>query len=193
MNRLSQMGMNTALALILVSLGWTGHAAQAQGPQPQITPINTAPQDNPQVNLNLMVAKRVETIDAQGQPQKSWQEFSSGTIQVVPGDVLRYNLAANNRSDRPALNLVVTQPIPTQTVYVLESAQAGAMDGITLTYSIDQGASYTPNPMIEVKQEDGTVVKQPAPAELYTHVRWTFTKPIAPQTTENVSYQVQVK
>lgn len=145
----------------------------------------------PQVQLNLIAAKKVMQKDQEGKPQVTWQPMQ-GNVVVQPGDVIRYNLNATNNSDRPANNLVFTQPVPQRTKYVLNSATADSK-ATKITYSIDNGKSFVAQPTVQVKLPDGKVETRPAPAEVYTHIRWNFVSAIQPKTTLKGTYQVQVK
>jgi hypothetical protein len=98
---------------------------------------------------------------------------------------------ANNGS-RPATNLIVTQPIPKQTAYVLNSSST-IKSTATVTYSIDNGKTFVAKPTVQVKLANGKVETRPAPAEVYTHVRWKFTDAIAAKSTIGAAYQVRVK
>lgn len=89
---------------------------------------------------------------------------------VLPGDVVRYRLVFTNVTDVPVKNVEFKDPLPGGLRYVAASANADRED-ITIDYSIDGGATYSPQPMIE-EVVDGKPVRKPAPAELYTHIRW---------------------
>lgn len=146
-------------------------------------------QRQPQVQLNLGAQKKV-VQNQQGKQQVAWQTLQ-GSVVVHPGDVIRYIVSGKNNTNRSVKNLVVTQPIPKQTAYVLNSATA--KNGAKVTYSINNGKSFVENPTVRVKLSNGKVVTQPAPAELYTHVRWKFAEAIAPATAVNGTYQVRVR
>ena len=148
-------------------------------------------QSQSSVQLQLNAAKKIVQVDKQGKQQVSWQPLQ-GKVVVQPGDVIRYTLAGGNNSDRPANNLVVTQPIPQQTAYLLNSVTVDH-PGTIVTYSIDKGKTFVAKPIIQIKLADGKVQTQPAPAEMYTHVRWKFAQPINPKTALNAAYQVRVK
>jgi uncharacterized repeat protein (TIGR01451 family) len=106
---------------------------------------------------------------------------------------MRYVVTSTNVSDRAISNLVVTQPIPQRTIYVLNSATLGIAGNVEVTYSIDGGKTFVAQPTIQVKQPDGTVETRPAPAETYTHVRWKFPEALNPAVALNSSYQVKVR
>lgn len=143
------------------------------------------------VQIQLAAARQVVQTDAMGKQQVTWQPLQ-GKVAVQPGHVIRYTLNGANNSDRPLKNLVLTQPIPRQTVYILNSITVDHPSTV-VTYSIDNGRSFVEKPTIKIKLANGKVETQPAPAELYTHVRWQFKQLIKPQTAVNATYQVRVK
>lgn len=148
-------------------------------------------QRQPQVQLRLGAEKKILQKDQQGKQQITWQTLQ-GNVVVQPGDVIRYIVTGKNDSDRSVRNLVFTQPIPQQTTYVLNSVTV-KNSGTKITYSIDNGKSFVEKPTVRVKLPDGKVETRPAPAELYTHVRWKFIESISPATPVNATYQVKVR
>lgn len=148
-------------------------------------------QRQPQVQLSLGAQKKVVQKDQQGKQQVTWQTLQ-GNVVVQPGDVIRYIVAGKNDSDRSVRNLVVTQPIPNQTTYILNSVTV-KNSGAEITYSINNGKSFVEKPTVRVKLPNGKVETRPAPAELYTHVRWKFAEAIIPTAAVNASYQVKVR
>ena len=148
-------------------------------------------QAKPQVQLNLTAAKKIVGQTNDGKQQVSWQNLQ-GNVTVQPGDVIRYTVTGANNGDRPTNNLVVTQPIPRQTAYILNSSNT-INSSATVTYSIDNGKTFVAKPTVKVKLTDGKVETRPAPAEAYTHVRWKFTSAIAAKSKVAAAYQVRVK
>lgn len=180
-------------------LSWMAIATLATLPLAIDTPASARflPSDNlitqrqarPELKLNLRAEKQVITTES-GRKQTSWQALKDGAT-VNPGDVLRYSLSGRNEGMAPARNLVLNQPIPRQMTYVLGSVQAPS--GTKVSFSIDGGRTYSEKPMVKVKQADGKVVEQPAPAEAYTHVRWVLGSEVAAKAMVNVSYEVRVR
>lgn len=148
-------------------------------------------QRQPEVQLALGAEKKVVQQDQQGKQQVAWQTLQ-GKVVVQPGDVIRYSVSGKNSSASPVKNLVVTQPIPQQTTYLLNSVTV-KNNGVNVTYSIDNGKSFVAKPTVKVKLPDGKVETRPAPAEIYTHVRWKFEESIAPAAAVNATYQVKVR
>ncbi len=142
-----------------------------------------------EVQLKLVAEKKIISVDETGKEVIAWQSLE-GQPQVFPGDIVRYHLMSKNAGDQDAQNLVLSQAIPQGTVYVLASANSN--NGAEITYSIDNGQSFVANPTIEVEQPDGSIIEQPAPAELYTNVKWEVSQALLPQGDVDVSYEVQI-
>lgn len=146
-------------------------------------------QSRPEIKLNLSASKKLVIRDRQGQNQISWQVLKNGA-SVQPGDLVRYSLSGKNNGQGIAKNLVLNQPIPASMSYVEGSVQA---NGSSPSFSIDQGKTFSPRPMLKIRQADGSIVERPAPPERYTHIRWTFNQGVQPQALITVSYDVRVK
>jgi uncharacterized repeat protein (TIGR01451 family) len=140
------------------------------------------------------VAQNVQTkgqiqLRLEGKKSKTWQPLK-GQAVVQPGDVLRYTLNGENKSDRLVRNLTLNQPIPKGMVYVLKSASA--TNNAKITYSIDGGRSFVENPTVKVTLPNGKVETKPAPAITYTHIRLQIPS-VAAKTTVKATYQTQVR
>jgi len=143
-----------------------------------------------EVKLVMSAEKQVTVVDEKGESQVVWESLE-GEAVVQPSDVLRYAVVTSNDGEVPAKNLVITQPIPAAMTYVIGSEKGNT--AAEATYSIDSGETFVAEPMVEVKLPDGTVEMQPAPAEAYTHVKWTFNEDLASDVAVNVSHEVVVK
>lgn len=144
----------------------------------------------PEVRLTLSAEKQVMEAAAGETPETTWVALESGA-QVSPGDVLRYTVDGANSGEVEVENLVLTQPIPTEMTYVLTSATPA--EGAEILFSIDGGDTFVAVPTVEVTLPDGTIAQQPAPAEAYTHVRWTFGDTLVTAENLKVAYTLQVK
>lgn len=187
MKHLSMIGVAAAVLLSAPLGDRIVNSAAEQHPSAVVQNIQT---QRP-VQLNLLAEKQVMQKDAQGKPKVSWQAMQ-GKVTVFPGDVIRYTVRGANSGDRPVKNLVLTQPIPKQTTYVLNSVNVNH-PGVAVTYSIDRGKSFVAKPIVKVKMADGKVKIQPAPAELYTHIRWKFEQAVDSSKMLSAAYQVKVK
>lgn len=110
---------------------------------------------------------------------------------VNPGEILDWTITSANDGTAPARDYKTIGQIPKGTVLIAGSATA---DGsASVTYSIDNGKSYSAQPVIEEKQEDGTVKIVPAPVSMYTQVRYEWADPLAEGGKLQASYKVRVK
>lgn len=112
----------------------------------------------------------------------------TAATNVVPGTEVIYTITAKNTGTEPADNIVVTNPVPDQTVYVDGSA-FGA--GTNITFSVDGGKSYDKAQNLKVKDKAGQ--SHNAKAEDYTHVRWALQFNLQPGQEAPVWYRVRVK
>jgi uncharacterized repeat protein (TIGR01451 family) len=106
-----------------------------------------------------------------------------------PGDLLGYSLAFTNTTRGTVNNVQFVDPLPAGLVYQTGSARADRP--VRIEYSIDGGKSYSARPMIAVT-EAGRRVEKPAPAESYTHIRWTVSGPLASGAQVTAGFQAQV-
>lgn len=110
---------------------------------------------------------------------------------VMPGETLDWTITSANEGTAPAHQYKTVGQIPKGTSFIEGSATA---DGsASVTYSIDNGQSYAAQPVIEEKQADGSVKSVPAPASLYTQVRYEWSDPLADGGKLTASYKVRVK
>ncbi|MGI9107477.1 MAG: hypothetical protein ACR2G4_14665 [Pyrinomonadaceae bacterium] len=112
-------------------------------------------------------------------------------IAVNPGEILDWTITSANEGDAPARRYKTTGQIPHGTLFVAGSAVAEY--GATVSYSIDGGKNFSPQPMIEEKQADGTSKRVPAPVSMYTQVSYDWNDPLAAGATLSASYKVRVK
>ena len=164
-----------------------------------IPSISTAPAiaQTQQQNLELELVGELRVIKRnwRGEQEVAWRNLEGGFLRaaptVKPGDIVRYTVNGNNRTEQPISGLVLTDDLPADMVYVMNSA--GSVGGAAITYSIDGGKTYTAEPTIQVTLADATVETRPAPAELYTHVRWTFSSAVPAGASVSGQYQVRVQ
>ncbi|MEL6350653.1 MAG: hypothetical protein AAFR58_02705 [Cyanobacteria bacterium J06627_28] len=144
----------------------------------------------PEVKLEMGADKQITITDENGQPQVAWEALE-GDVTVQPGDVIRYTIESSNEGEMAAKNLVITQPIPEALEFEIGSDKGNA--SAETTYSIDNGETFVAEPMVEVTLPDGTVEMQPAPAELYSHVKWDFNEDLESSVVVDVSLEATVK
>lgn len=171
---------------LIITLPLVDRPVQASFP-----PVNQiiAQAQQPQVKLNLSAARKTVVVTAGEEKQVKWESLDDGAV-VNPGDILRYTISSENQGADNANNLVVTQPIPEQMVYELDTATS--KNQAEVVYSIDNGETFVAEPTITITTEEGEKIEQPAPAETYTHVRWKFGS-LSPEAGITAMYEVRVQ
>ena len=109
---------------------------------------------------------------------------------VNPGEILDWTINAENDGNAAALEYKTVGHIPRGTEFVAGSAKA---DGAKTVFSIDGGKSFSPQPMIEEKQADGSLKRVPAPSSMYTEIRYEWSDPLVQGGKLSASYKVRVK
>ena len=137
-----------------------------------------------QIQVTTVAETEVTETNARGEQVVKRTTASS----VVPGTEVIYTITATNTGSEAADNIVVTNPIPPQTVYVDGSA-SGA--NTVIMFSVDGGNSYDMAAKLTIKNAAG--VARPATAADYTHVRWTFGYSLDPGQKGDVWYRTRVK
>jgi uncharacterized repeat protein (TIGR01451 family) len=110
---------------------------------------------------------------------------------VHPGEILDWTITSANEGSAPARQYKTIGQVPQGTSFVAGSAVAEY--GASVSYSIDGGKNFDAQPTIEEKQADGTTKRIPAPASMYTQVRYEWSDPLAAGSTLSASYKVRVK
>ncbi|MFN4857069.1 MAG: hypothetical protein ACK5YH_16350 [Pseudanabaena sp.] len=187
MKYMNMIGLGAIALISTVSLANMPMLASLQQNEPAI-----AQSAKPQSAIQLQLAAQRQSIIAVASGRGDWKAIPKDA-SLRPGETIRYVVTASNTSDRNIKKLVVTQPIPQGSVYVLNSATLPNVEGVKLEYSIDGGRTYSESPSIRVKLENGEIVNQPAPASMYTNVRWNFGDTFPAQTVVNATYQVRIR
>jgi uncharacterized repeat protein (TIGR01451 family) len=110
--------------------------------------------------------------------------------EVRPGEVVNFTITSVNEGSAPALEYRAVGQIPKSAVFVVDS---GFGAGTRVTYSIDNGQKFSPTPMIDEKQADGTIKKVAAPVSMYTQLRFEWTDPLVAGGKNVASYRVRIK
>ncbi|HJU56272.1 MAG TPA: hypothetical protein VJ715_16940 [Pyrinomonadaceae bacterium] len=161
-------------ALCLIVLGGAAAIAQRQ--------LRTSERGRPEVKVSLSGAV------ARGDERLPLEKAQS----VNPGEVLDWTIISENDGNAPAHNYKAVGQIPKGTVLVAGSTTA---DGTaSVSYSIDNGKTFSAEPTIEERQADGTVKQVPAPVSMYTQLRYEWADPLAADGGKlQASYKVRVK
>lgn len=123
---------------------------------------------------------------------KDGQEQLLPAEKAQPNDIIEYKLTYKNTSTDPLRNIVITDPVPNEAVYISESAVLPRVGRVQ--FSIDDGKSYHAWPVkVQVETADGELVWKDAEPEQVTHIRWTLDEAIDPDQGIVVSYRASVK
>lgn len=107
------------------------------------------------------------------------EEGESGTRLVpaevvVPGERVIYTITFRNVSGEPADNVVITNPIAEDLMYVDGSAFGPGME---IVFSVDGGNTFAKADELTVVEQDGEI--RDAAAGDFTHVRWVMQNDLA--------------
>ena len=148
--------------------------------------------NQPRVELTLTVDRQIKVESETGETEFKWQPLPPED-RVLPGEILRYRLVGKNNGSQPVSSMVLTQPIPSEMTYILNSAKGAS----NITFSIDNGVTFDANPTItnvnELGINNGQLVEQAAPPENYTHVRWNFERVLDPGEEFVGTFEVRVR
>lgn len=110
---------------------------------------------------------------------------------VSPGEIIEWKIESENSGDGRASDYKAVGQIPNGTEFVAGSANAD--ESPVVEYSIDGGQNYSEKPMIKAKQPDGSEKQVPAPASMYTQVRFNWKLPVDSGKRLDAYYSVRVK
>lgn len=145
------------MKLILAILAmFSASAAQAGQGAPAPSPVSLT---------NAVFVERVQ-VDAQGRRTTSLE----APAVVTPGDHLVFVLTYRNGGQQPATGFAVTNPIPASVMFE-------RVEGDQAILSVDGGRTWGALAALTVAQADGS--RRPAVAADVTHIRWSFSRPIA--------------
>ena len=131
------------------------------------------------------------SVDVESEIARGDDDAEREPVDVArPGDVLVYTVRASNVGDAAAIGARVEDPIPSGTVLIPESVSTATASP---SASLDGGKTWTAFPaMVRETAEDGTERTVPAPAERYTHLRWSLEGALPPGESRDLSFKVRV-
>ena len=132
-----------------------------------------------------------ENLNAASPRHEMMAKQAGKAESVLPGDTVRYRLLFTNVSTGAVHGIVLDNPIPKGLRYQQGSAKADRSD-VAVLFSIDGGSTYSASPTIDV-DVDGKREQRPAPADMYTHVRWTVRGEVPKGAQIHAEYDVQAK
>ena len=164
------MKQTIALALLILLPAWSALAVEGAG--------------NPAVEIKATAEVEVKVK----KPDGSEEGKRVPATRVPPGETVIYTLSARNTSEKPADDVIVTDPIPEHMEYVDGSVTA---DGARVTFSVDGGKSFAAKESLKVLGEDGAM-RAALPTD-FTHIRWQLEKPLAPGEARAVSFRARLE
>jgi uncharacterized repeat protein (TIGR01451 family) len=113
----------------------------------------------------------------------------AGTVKS--GEVMTWTITSMNDGNAPAHDYKAIGTVPPGTQFVAGSVTAD--NSVKVTYSIDNGVSFSAQPTIEEKQPDGSIKKVPAPTSMYTRISYEWSDPLDQGAKLNATYKVRLK
>lgn len=144
----------------------------------------SASADRGKIELKATAAKVVVTTNDVGVERT---ELVKADL-VVPGDKIAYTIEARNVSGDAVEQVVITDPIPAEMLFVPGTVEA---EGARVLFSVDGGESFDLEDKLVVIGGDGR--PRPAIASDFTHIRWIFETPLAPETERSVRFVALVE
>jgi uncharacterized repeat protein (TIGR01451 family) len=142
--------------------------------------------------LAMWVARPEVKVALTGTVERDRQALQLDQAGLLnPGEILHWTILSHNSGNAPAHHYKTVGEVPPGTIYVPNSAKAGG--DVSILFSLDAGKSFAAKPMIEQKQPDGSWRQVPAPASMYTHIRYEWKEPLAVGKEVSAFYQVRVK
>lgn len=143
-------------------------------------PVHAA--DPGAIIISSVAEKRIDVVDKDGKMVSTLAQVDT----AVPGDEIIYTTTFENISNKPADNIVITNPIPNDTTYL--SANGANTE---ITFSIDGGNQYdVPDKLIVTTNEGNT---RPALPSDYSHLRWIYKGELGVGETRKVSFRAVIK
>ena len=147
-----------------------------------MTAVSSFAADN--IRLTSLAEVEVQEVNAKGEKvlvRKPAELVLPGTIVIYTNS---YVNAGAKAAERPAL----TNQVPANMEYLGGSAIG---QGTVITFSVDGGKSYAAPDKLMVAGDDGKL--RPADPREYTHIRWTFARPVPPGGKGSVEFRARLK
>lgn len=138
--------------------------------------------------IELKSVSEVDVIVANDKGEREVKRVDASKANVVPGDTVIFTNYYTNKGDKPASDVVITNPMPEHMLYTEGTAEG---TGAKIEFSVDKGKSFAPAGKLKFKDAQGK--ERPASASDYTHIRWTMEKPVGKGASGSVSFKAKVK
>lgn len=147
---------------------------------------------NETVGRALNFIKPEVKVQISGTVQRNNQTLSLDSAEAVKsGEILDWKIVSANEGNGSAQNYRVVGRVPAGTVYVAGTAKAE--DAPQISYSIDDGKTFSAQPLIDEKQPDGSTKKVAAPVSMYSQIKFEWAKDLPAKAQLSAAYRVRVK
>jgi uncharacterized repeat protein (TIGR01451 family) len=140
-------------------------------------------QQSPIVLKNIAETE-VAAKDAQGVIEKKRVPLT----KALPGAEVIYTTTFENHGAKPVGNIVITNPVPANTVYVDGSALG---ENTVIAFSVNGGKTYGAANALSLRTSEGR--ERPALPADYTNIRWTYQGELRPGAGGAAVFRVVVK
>jgi len=141
-------------------------------------------ESNSDVSVTTSIMREVEVENEQGKKEIRLENVES----AVPGEEIVFIVTYLNKGKLPAENIVLTNPVPREMIYVGGSAGG---ETTVIIFSVDGGDTYDMPEKLFVVDENGERVQ--AKPEDYTHIRWRLTESLEPEGEGVVRFKAMLK
>ncbi len=107
---------------------------------------------------------------------------------AFPGSELLYVITYKNTGDKPAEDVVISNPLSKELLYKDQSANG---NNATVTVSVNGGKNYGEITTLRIPTTDGA--DRPAKVEDITDIQFKLSKPVLPEESGTVSFWVVLK
>lgn len=162
---ISSVSHTLFVAMLLIAFQWSAQAAQDA------------------IELKSIAEKEV-TVLVNGKKETKRTVVS----KALPGEEIIYTTTFKNTLDKAAGDIVITNPVPNDSIY---SGGSAAGKNTTITFSIDSGKTFSTPDKLTIKTADGKL--QPAKPADYTHLRWIYQGELGVGKVGEVSFRAVIK
>ena len=140
--------------------------------------------DDAAIKVTSIAQMEVEVTDKNGKKVLK----RTAVDKAVPGDTVIFTTTFKNIIDKPAANIVINNPIPTDTTYIAGSAFGKDCE---IMFSADGGKTYAHAEELKIRNANGQQ-RLALPRE-YTDIRWNHKVSLAAGKSAEVGFRAVIK
>lgn len=138
--------------------------------------------------IELKSTAQTDIIVKNAKGEKEVVRVEAASANILPGDTIIFSTHYVNQGEKPATDIVITNPMPEHMLYLDGTAEG---KGARIEFSADQGKSYASAGKLKVKDSEGR--DRSANAADYTHIRWIIEGALEKGAKGSVSFKAKVK